>query len=343
MAVPQRCLQIAAGAALFFGACASPGSTPDGVTAGPTLAPIATARVIDNGPTVEEVPVNDEEAASELAAAVDRMATVDHYRFELFASGESATNGLVVIDDQRPIGTGTQAGQTGIIELDFSAAQPFGLDANGSQASGDLTWTMITTPDALYLQAPFIATLAKDQPDLPDDSFIKVLGETATRWGRADLDRLGGVSGDDISAAIGQPGTPTGSNDSTFYSVLELDANTRRSGQTQLRGVEVHRFVASTTLAEALAQDPSIATDLALPPTALQQAGSASLITETFVGTDGYIRRIATTIDASRSLGFTTTTTLDVFDLNHQDTIEIPETDFDVTDELGMLLAPSEG
>ena len=350
--------------ALTFGACAS--------EAGPDLAGGHGEATTSEGTTTPDdgapdatpgAGVGEFAATNEYLAGVARGAEGDSYRIAVDMAMHGSAPGEPVLEMGGQFMTGEVAGERSSTVLDMrSMMEDVGA---GELLASDLTMTMVTDGETLYVQAPLFRAMAEQayaEGATPDDlgpiAAIADLGEG--EWGSVDLS---GLSMAEVAQTTGAQGV----NADVFLDMAAAGSDVEDLGTQQIRGVETRGLGAVSTYEDMLTAQGVTVDEFrdqfseVVPPggggpsdAEVQDVFDALLEIdvplEVWVDAEDDVRRVSFSLDMTDmfagleelapemgSIEMSIDMSMDMFDYGEPIEIEIPTAATDVTDEFVEL------
>lgn len=235
-------------------------------------------------------PPGDALTAEELAAAAERSANTS-YRFEMLMT----VTGLPMFEIDGPLASGEFTGKRMHMRMDLGVVFASLLDMPGAPPEvqelrdADLTMEMILDGTDIYVRAPFFATLAEMMG--PEAGSFEVFAELGDGWGYVDLTRLEGTELGDITEAVGG----MGGDPLSFFALLSDIGKTEQLGSETIRGVESVGVRAHVDFGELMEVQGA---PVDLPAGDLENLANVTFPIDVWVGSDGYISRVAFTFDS---------------------------------------------
>jgi hypothetical protein len=314
------------------------------------------AQEYDGGADLETAaPAGFEASASYIGEAVD-LSTSDAYRYSMSFSFDLGGQSM-----DAELATGAFDGERSQIDMDFGAlfeelGSGMGEEIPDELADADLTMHQVVDTDALYIRAPFFATMSEQMADgdvslTPGSEIFDVFGALGDDWGRVDLDAFGDVLPPEAQQAItgGQSTDPR-----VFLDLLRETDDVEDLGTDEIDGVEVHGLAAEVDfgdLMQAAGTDPDDMASGAAGAT-LDDLDSLTFPLEVWIDGDDRIRRIDFTFGAdsfadlaeesgedvgdmpSELEDFSIGMTMDFTDYGDSSiSIDVPEDAVDITDD----------
>lgn len=327
----------AGGTALALGACAQEASD-------------------DALPDVATADFGEFAATTDYLSGVAQATEQQSYRMEVDMTMRGSAPGEESLEVGGQFMSGETDGELSSVVLDM---EPMMEDvAPGELPDGDLTMTMITDAEHMYVQAPFFRTMA--DMALSEGATLDGLGPLGAvtdldedEWGRVDLDQL---SMAEIAQTTGAQGVST----DVFLQMAADGDDVEDLGTDEIRGVETRGLGATATFRDML-QAQGVDSDDFLDqfpsaPEGIDGGQFDDLIDavlgieiplEVWVDADDNVRRVTMSIDMSQMMrgidDIDPTTagpelsiemTMDMFDYGDDSIeIEVPAESIDVTDE----------
>ena len=215
---------------------------------------------------------------------------------EMSLGGES-------LDFGGPIATGEFDGTRQYMHMDMGAMFEGMTSSLGGgedlpfDTSGDgMTVEYVIDSDAMYMRAPFFATMFGSLPAGQDlagaDGLVDAFTQLGDKWGRVDLSALGDVLPGEAAGSLGggQTFDPT-----VFLDMIRASESVEELGTDSIDGVDVTGLAAEVSMADMLQAQGMSADDLGAGADALPDA---SFPIEVWVDGDDLIRRIDFTFDS---------------------------------------------
>lgn len=299
-------------------------------------------------------------ATTDYLSGVARAADQQSYRLAVDMTMRGSAPGEGAFEFGGLIMTGQADGELSSVVLDMgSVMDDF---APGESFDGDLTMTMVTDDEAMYVQAPFFRTLA-DRAMAEGATFddLGPLGAVArldeNEWGRVDLDQL-------TMAEIAQTTGAQGVSADVFLDMAADGEEVEDLGTEEIRGVETRGLGATSTfehmvLAQGVSRDEfvdQLGVPEGVPDEEFDRVVDAMLDLEipleVWVDADDNVRRVTFALDMSEMMSgladldptaadvqMSIDMSMDMFDYGDESIeIEIPAESTDVTDEFVDLM-----
>jgi hypothetical protein len=328
-------------AALVLGACAQEASTPDTVTGGE---------------------LGDFAATTDYLSGVARAAEEQSFRMAIDMTMRGSAPGEDEFEASGQMITGEVDGETSSMVLDMG---PMMDDLPpGESVDGDLTMTMVTDGEAMYVQAPLFGTLAEmalsegaTRSDLGPLAALAELDEG--EWGRVDLEGL-------TMAEVAQTTGAQGVSADVFLDMAADGEDVEDLGTEDIRGVETRGLGATSTfedmiLAQGVTLDefrdqfptgvPGEISEEELD-TVIDAMLDLEIPLEVWVDDDDNVRRVTFALDMTELMSglaeldpsaagveMSMDMSMDLFDYGDESIqIEVPTESTDVTDEFLELM-----
>lgn len=328
-------------AALVLGACAQEGSPPDAVTGGE---------------------VGEFAATTDYLSGVAQAAEEQSFRMAIDMTVRSSAPGEDGFEFGGEMITGEVDGETSSMVLDMG--QTMDNAAPGESIDGDLTMTIVTDGEVMYVQAPFFRTLAETA--LSEGATRSDLGPLAAladldegEWGRVELEGL-------TMAELAQTTGAQGVSADVFLDMAADGEDVEDLGTEEVRGIETRGLGATSTY-----EDMIVAQGISLDEFRDQMATSVpagineeefdtvidamldlEIPLEVWVDDDDNVRRVTFAIDMSEMMSgladldptaagveMSANMSMEMFDYGDESIeIEVPTESTDVTDEFLELM-----
>jgi hypothetical protein len=327
--------------ALVLGACAQEGSTPDTVTGGE---------------------LGDFAATTDYLSGVARAAEEQSFRMAVDMTMRGSAPGEDEFEASGQMMTGEVDGETSSMVLDMGPMM--GEMAPGEPLDGDLTMTIVTDGEVMYVQAPLFRTLAETA--LSDGATRSDLGPLAAfaeldegEWGRVDLEGL-------TMAEVAQTTGAQGVSADVFLDMAADGEDVEDLGTEEIRGVETRGLGATSTyrqmiLAQGITLDEfrdQFPTDVPGEfsedevDTVIDAMLDLEIPLEVWVDYDDNVRRVTFALDMSEIMSgladldpsatgveISMDMSMDLFDYGDTSIhVEVPTESTDVTDEFLELM-----
>jgi hypothetical protein len=328
-------------AALVVGACAQEGSTADTVTGGE---------------------LGEFAATTDYLSGVAQAAEEQSFRMAIDMTMRGSGPGEPGFDVGGEMMTGEVDGETSSMVLDMESMMS--EIAPGESFDGDLTMTMVTDGEVMYVQAPLFRTLAETalsegatRSDLGPLAAIAELDEG--EWGRVDLE---GLTMAEVAQTTGAQGVST----DVFLDMAADGEDVEDLGTAEIRGVETRGLGATSTygdmiLAQGITLDEFRDQFPAGVPGEVSEEEFDTVIDamldleiplEVWVDDDDNVRRVTFALDMSEMMSgladldpsaagveMSIDMSMDMFDYGDASIeIEVPTESTDITDEFLELM-----
>ena len=186
----------------------------------------------------------------------------------------------------------------GAMMEEMAGAFSDGEDLPGGLTGDSMTMETIVDSDAMYLRAPFFATLGDAMAGSEDDlgsagDLFGTFTQLDDKWGKVDLSKLGDVLPGEAASALGGGQTY---DPSVFLEMIKSSDSVKELGTDEIDGVTVSGLSADVSMAEILESQNMSADDLGSD---LDDLGDAGFPMEVWIDGDGLIRRIKFSFDES--------------------------------------------
>lgn len=272
----------------------------------------------------------------DLVDAVDD-AVAQPYRFEMSMAVERRGGDV----DDVPLFSGEFDGERTRVLLDRGRTAEANEAALGDLPPGvepdDLVMEIITTPETMYMRAPFFRAVQAERPggDLGPEGYAQLVDALADGWVSVDLAALGDV---DPELGTGALAGDQSLDPSAYLDLARSASSVEELGPDEIDGVRVTRLAAEVGLVDLLRlrgiEPPTTTNEVA------EALSEVTLPVEVWVDGRGHIRRVRVAFDmevvtaaladagalptrvADRVEGTTLTQTLDLRD-HGDETIEV--------------------
>ena len=227
-----------------------------------------------------------------LAYAAEQVEAADSYRFEMF---QDIDGGLLSMGSRNtPLMVGATSGNTARIDMDLGSMMG-GMAMLGLGNDADMTMNIIVDSEAMYLNAPFFASIMQLDPNA--SAAMPWLDTVASGWGRIDIATLGG---DDAVGALGDSFGMGASDATELLSVLDSVGEVLDGGSSEVRGVPTRVAYATVAFQDLMQASGSSADDFGLPADALDNMLPISV--EVHLDEATRVRRLEYAIDLGSML-----------------------------------------
>lgn len=159
----------------------------------------------------------------------------------------------------------------------------------------DMTVETVVDSDAMYMRAPFFATLGSAMPSGEDlgeaGDLFDAFTQLDDKWGKVDLAELGDVLPGEAAGALGGGQTY---DPSVFLDMIKASDDVKELGSDEIDGVTVTGLSANVSMADMLESQNMSADDLG---TDIGELGDVGFPMEVWIDGDGLIRRIKFSFD----------------------------------------------